>query len=204
LGGAPAVERGRMTETPKPPARRRLTGEDSLPGDPSREELVARMIRVDHAGEVGAVRIYRGQLAVLGGTPAGGVIERMAKAEARHLKAFERLMVERRVRPTVLSPVWHVAGYALGAATALLGPEAAMACTVAVEEVIDEHYARQAEALGEDESALRDTIEEFRGDEVGHRDTALANAAREAPAYRPLTEAIKAGSRLAIWLSTRL
>src|SRR5690606_27861635 len=77
VGGAPAVERGRMTETPKPPARRRLTGEDSLPGDPSREELVARMIRVDHAGEVGAVRIYRGQLAVLGGTQAGAVIERM-------------------------------------------------------------------------------------------------------------------------------
>jgi ubiquinone biosynthesis monooxygenase Coq7 len=194
-----------MTATRKPPARRpRLTGEDSLPGDPSRADLVARMIRVDHAGEVGAVRIYRGQLAVLGGTKAGAVIQRMAAAEARHLEAFDRLMAERRVRPTLLSPVWHVAGYALGAATAMLGPEAAMACTVAVEEVIDEHYRQQAETLGEDETALRDTIEEFRGEEVEHRDTALANAAREAPAYRPLTEAIKAGSRLAIWLSTRI
>lgn len=192
-----------MTDEKKPTGHPRRTGEDSLPGDPSRDDLVARMIRVDHAGEVGAVRIYQGQLAVLGGTKAGAVIERMAKAEARHLEVFERLMVERRVRPTLLSPLWHVAGYALGATTALLGPEAAMACTVAVEEVIDEHYQRQAETLGADETALRDTVEKFRGEEVEHRDTALANAAREAPAYRPLTEAIKAGSRLAIWLSTR-
>jgi ubiquinone biosynthesis monooxygenase Coq7 len=193
-----------MTETRKPPVRHpRRTGEDSLPGDPSRADLIARMIRVDHAGEVGAVRIYRGQIAVLGGTKAGAVIQRMAVAEARHLETFDKLMVERRVRPTLLSPVWHVAGYALGAATAMLGPEAAMACTVAVEEVIDEHYRHQAETLGDDETALRDTIEEFRGEEVEHRDTALAHAAREAPAYRPLTEAIKAGSRLAIWLSTR-
>jgi 3-demethoxyubiquinol 3-hydroxylase len=184
-------------------ARPRVPREGSLPGDPPPEDLVARMIRVDHAGEVGAVRIYQGQLAVLGGTKAGAVIQRMAKAEARHLETFETLMAERRVRPTLLSPLWHVAGYALGATTALLGPEAAMACTVAVEEVIDEHYQRQAETLGTDETALRDTIEEFRGEEVEHRDTALANAAREAPAYRPLTEAIKAGSRLAIWLSTR-
>jgi ubiquinone biosynthesis monooxygenase Coq7 len=193
-----------MTDETTPRRKRpRRTGEGSLPGDLSHEDLVARMIRVDHAGEVGAVRIYQGQLAVLGGTKAGAVIQRMAKAEARHLATFEKLMVERRVRPTLLSPLWHVAGYALGATTALLGPEAAMACTVAVEEVIDEHYARQAETLGEDETALRGTIEEFRGEEVEHRDTALANAAREAPAYRPLTEAIKAGSRLAIWLSTR-
>jgi ubiquinone biosynthesis monooxygenase Coq7 len=189
-----------MTEEQK---HARRTGAGSLPGDPTGEDLIARMIRVDHAGEVGAVRIYQGQLAVLGGTKAGAVIQRMAKAEARHLEKFETLMVERRVRPTLLSPLWHVAGYALGATTALLGPEAAMACTVAVEEVIDEHYRTQAETLGEDEGALRDTIEEFRGEEVEHRDTALANAAREAPAYRPLTEAIKAGSRLAIWLSTR-
>jgi ubiquinone biosynthesis monooxygenase Coq7 len=108
------------------------------------------------------------------------------------------------VRPTALSPLWHVAGWALGAATALMGEKAAMACTVAVEEVIDEHYARQAEALGGDEPVLKATVEEFRAEELQHRDIGLAHGAAEMPGYGLLTETIKAGSRLAIWLSTRL
>lgn len=175
-----------------------------LPGDPRREELVARMLRVDHAGEYGAVRIYEGQLAVLRNTAAGPVIARMAEQEHKHLAAFDRLLPERRVRPTVLSPIWHAAGFALGAATALLGEKAAMACTVAVEEVIDEHYAAQAEALGDDEPEIKAVIEEFRQDELGHRDEGLAHGAAEAPGYELLTAGIKAASRLAIWLSTRV
>ncbi len=175
-----------------------------LPGDPSPEEEVARMLRVDHAGEYGAVRIYEGQLAVLGHTPAGDVIRRMAEQEQKHLQTFDKLLPERQVRPTALAPLWHAAGFALGAATALLGPKAAMACTVAVEEVIDEHYRAQASALGEREPALKSVIEEFRRDEAAHRDEGLAHGAEQTPGYELLTGAIKAGSRLAIWLSTRL
>jgi ubiquinone biosynthesis monooxygenase Coq7 len=128
----------------------------------------------------------------------------MAETEKRHLDAFDAMVAERRVRPTALLPLWHVAGFALGAATALLGERAAMACTVAVEEVIDEHYARQVEALGEDEPALGRAFEEFRREEVEHRDAALAHGAAAAPGYEPLTALIKAGSRIAIWLSERI
>ncbi len=183
---------------------RKVTGEGRLPGDLSPEALVRRMIRVDHAGEYGAVRIYEGQLAILGNSPAGEAVREMAAQERVHLETFERLMVERRVRPTILSPLWHMAGFALGAGTALMGERAAMACTVAVEEVIDGHYRRQAERLGKDEAELRAVIEEFRADEVAHRDQALARGARQAPGYRLLSAGVKAGSRLAIWLSERL
>lgn len=177
---------------------------DRLPGDPKRDEIVARILRVDHAGEFGAVRIYEGQLAVLGNSPAGAVVRRMAEQERRHLDAFNRLLPARRVRPTALSPLWHVLGYALGAATAMLGERAAMACTVAVEEVIDEHYAAQARQLGDEEPELKNAIEEFRRDEIAHRDEAIAHEALLAPGYELLSTAIKAGSRLAIWLSTRI
>lgn len=177
---------------------------DELPGDPSAREELERILRVDHAGEYGATRIYAGQLAVLGASRVGPAIRHMAAQEERHLATFDRLLPERHVRPTALAPVWHVAGYALGAATALLGERAAMACTVAVEEVIDEHYAAQAAALGDREPALRAVIEEFRREELEHRDEGLAHGATEAPAYELLSSAIKAGSRLAIWLSTRI
>lgn len=177
---------------------------DRLPGDPSREEMLARILRVDQAGEYGAVRIYEGQLAVLGDKPAGAVIRRMAKEEQRHLDTFNRLLPQHRVRPTALAPLWHVAGFALGAATALLGEKAAMACTVAVEEVIDEHYAGQSAQLGTEEPALKAVIDEFRQDEIVHRDEGLAQGAEEAPGYELLRATIKAGSRLAIWLSTRV
>jgi ubiquinone biosynthesis monooxygenase Coq7 len=175
-----------------------------LPGDPRPADEVARMIRVDHAGEYGAARIYDGQLAVLGRSPSAAAIREMAAQEKRHLAEFDRLIVQRRVRPTVLAPLWHVAGFALGAATALLGERAAMACTVAVEEVIDGHYGAQSEALGESETALRATIEEFRADEGVHRATALAHGARDMLGYEVLSGVVKAGSRLAIWLSTRI
>jgi ubiquinone biosynthesis monooxygenase Coq7 len=175
-----------------------------LPGDLPLDERVRRIIRVDHAGEYGAARIYDGQLAVLGRSKDASVIRRMAEQEKRHLAAFDRLVVERRVRPTLLSPIWHVAGFALGAATALLGKEAAMACTVAVEEVIDDHYARQAASLGGDEPELKAVVEEFRHDEIEHRDTALAHGAEETVGYELLTGLVKTGSRVAIWLSERL
>jgi ubiquinone biosynthesis monooxygenase Coq7 len=184
--------------------RRRRRGADRLPGDPTRDELVARVIRVDHAGEYGARRIYEGQLAVLRQAPSGPVIAEMHAQELRHLAAFEALIGDRRVRPTALQPLWHVAGFALGAATALLGEKAAMACTVAVEEVIDEHYARQIEGLDDDEAELRDALEGFRADERAHRDIGLSHGARQTPGYAPLSAAIKTGSRLAIWLSERV
>ena len=175
-----------------------------LPGDRAPEDEIARMLRVDHAGEYGATRIYEGQLAILGKRPAARAVREMAATEERHLAEFETLLTGRRVRPTLLQPVWSLAGWALGAGTALLGERAAMAATVAVEEVIDEHYRAQAERLGEAEPELRDKILAFRDDELAHRDAALAAGAEETPGYDLLSAAIKAGSRLAIWLSTRL
>ena len=178
-----------------------------LPGDPAGRAKIDRIIRVDHAGEYGATRIYAGQLAVLGPDhPAAPAIAGMAEQEQRHLETFEKMIVERRVRPTALTPLWHVTGFALGAATAMLGAPAAMACTVAVEETIGEHYAAQAGALeGEaEEAALKSVIEDFRDDELAHRDTALQHGAEQAPAYPVLSAAIKTGSRLAIWLSERV
>ena len=191
-------------EAARDEARPAVTGEDRLPGDLTREETIARMIRVDHAGEYGAKRIYDGQLAVLGQSRAAPAIREMAEEEQAHLDTFDELLVERRVRPTALAPVWHVAGYALGAASALLGERAAMACTVAVEEVIEQHYAGQAEKLGEDEAALRRTLEEFGADEAQHRATGLAHGAEQAPGYEALSAAVKRGTRFAIWLSERI
>ena len=169
-------------------------------------ERVARMIRVDQAGEHGAVRIYQGQRAVLGKRPAAdAALAKMEQAEREHLATFNALMRERRVRPTLLAPLWHVAGFALGAGTALLGEQAAMACTVAVEEVIEEHYAGQAARLeGKGEGKLQGEIKKAREGEIEHRDTALAAGARQAPGYTALTGAVKTASRLAIWLSERL
>ena len=178
-----------------------------LPGDPTGRAVIDRIVRVDHAGEYGATRIYAGQLAVLGRDhPAAAEIRRMAEQEERHLKTFEKLMVERRVRPTALAPLWHVVGFALGAGTALLGERAAMACTVAVEETIDAHYAGQAAVLEglPEEAPLKAVVEEFRAEELEHRDTALAHGAEGAPGYQVLSAAIKAGSRLAVWLSERV
>ncbi|NQV99000.1 MAG: demethoxyubiquinone hydroxylase family protein [Rhodospirillales bacterium] len=177
-----------------------------LPGDPNASQAVAQMLRVDHAGEYGAVRIYEGQLAVLGKSKAAPVIQHMLDQEKQHLEKFEQLVGERRARPTALLPFWHLAGFALGAGTALLGEKAAMACTVAVEEVIDEHYAEQIADLTahDEEPELRDTFEAFRQEELAHRQTGLDHGAEAAPGYAALTGAVKAGSRLAIWLSTRI
>jgi len=175
-----------------------------LPGDMSEQQDVARIIRVDHAGEYGAMRIYAGQLAVMGKTPGRALVEHMAEQEKRHLETFEKLMSERKVRPTVLMPLWHMAGFALGAATALMGEKAAFACTAAIESVIDGHYAEQQKRLGVNEETLARTIEKFRAEEIEHHDTSLAQGAEETPLYPVFSGAIKAASKLAIWLSTRV
>ncbi len=175
------------------------------PGVAAAEESAA-MIRVDHAGEYGAVRIYAGQLAVLGKrkSEAAEAVRHMAKQEEAHLKRFDDLINARHVRPTALQPVWQVAGFALGAATALLGEKAAMACTDAVEDVIDQHYADQIDRMGDGDPELKDTVAQFRADEIVHRETAIAHGSEEAPGYEVLTGAIKLGCRLAIALSTRI
>jgi 3-demethoxyubiquinol 3-hydroxylase len=175
-----------------------------LPGDRQAEADVAAIIRVDQAGEYGAARIYAGQLAVASPGRARDEIGRMAEQEHKHLAAFDTLLRERHVRPTALQPLWLLAGYALGAATALLGERAAMACTVAVEEVIEAHYQGQLDRLGDAEPALVATISQFRADELRHRDAALQFGATQAFGYEPLSAAVRAGTRLAIWLSTRL
>jgi 3-demethoxyubiquinol 3-hydroxylase len=168
---------------------------------------IERMIRVDQAGEFGATRIYAGQLAVLGDRgPHAAEIAGMAEEEADHRAQFDALMARRGVRPTALTPFWSAAGYALGAATALIGPEAAMACTAAVEEEIDRHYSRQLEAL-EDSGAdpeLAAMIAEFRDDEREHRDAALAAGAERAPGYPLLSGLIRLGCRAAIKISERV
>jgi ubiquinone biosynthesis monooxygenase Coq7 len=175
-----------------------------LPGDLSPREQTERMIRVDHAGEYGATRIYAGQLAVLGRGRQGDVLRQMQAQEQVHLRTFKDLIADRRVRPTALLPLWHIAGFALGVVSAAMGERAAMACTVAVEEAIDEHYSAQIETLGEGDPALRDTIATFRAEELEHRDTALENGAEQAIGYRLMSRVIKAGCKAAIAVSERV
>jgi ubiquinone biosynthesis monooxygenase Coq7 len=163
------------------------------------------MLRVDQAGEYGATRIYAGQLAVLrrNGMEAK-LIARMAGQEQRHLDRFNALMSERRIRPTALQPLWNVAGFALGAATALMSEKAALACTDAVETEIDKHYSEQLDELGDDDPVLARDIAEFKADELEHRDTARSAGGRQAIGYPLLTAAIRAGCRVAIELSKRI
>ncbi len=165
----------------------------------------ARMLRVDQAGEYGATRIYAGQLAVMGNrAPHSGEIAHMAEQEAEHRLKFDALISARGVRPTALQPVWAVAGFALGAATALLGPKAAMACTAAIETEIDRHYTAQLDELGTDDPELGAMIRAFRDDERAHLDAALAAGAEQAPGYPILSGAIRLGCRMAIRLSERI
>lgn len=183
-----------------------VNGPRRLPGDARLDTHLdtGPMVRVNQAGEYGAARIYAGQLAVMGGRGrVSGQIAHMAAQEQRHLEAFDALMIERGVRPTVFAPVWHLAGYALGAATALLGPKAAMAATVAVETVIDAHYGEQAEALaGGADPKLAALVDDFRAEEVEHRDTAAAHSGPNG--FPVMQAAIRAGCRLAIAVAKRV
>lgn len=173
------------------------------PGD--RREPTDTMIRVDQAGEYGATRIYAGQLAVMGDrSDAARSIAGMALQEERHRAFFDAMIARRGVRPTLLQPMWKVAGFALGAATAAMGPRAAMACTVAVETEIDRHYQDQLDELGNDDPELADAVRQFREEELEHKDAALEAGAEQAPAYPLLTAAIRLGCRAAIGLSKRI
>ncbi|GEQ99502.1 2-nonaprenyl-3-methyl-6-methoxy-1,4-benzoquinol hydroxylase [Iodidimonas gelatinilytica] len=176
-----------------------------LPGDRPHDETVEEMIRVDHAGEYGAARIYAGQLAVLGHHHRlSPLIRHMEEQEARHLARFDAILTERQVRPSLLSPFWHVAGFALGAGTALMGERALMACTAAVEEVIEDHYEQQRTTLGESEPELAATIADFQAEEAEHRETAIAHGAKDTPGYGLLASAIKTGCRAAIALAKKI
>lgn len=176
------------------------------PGPQTRR--IGEMLRVDHAGEYGAVAIYRGQRAVfdkLGHKrETAAAIAAMEDGEAEHLETFDRLLAKRGVRPTLLAPFWNAAGFGLGAATALMGEKAAMACTEAVEDVIEKHYATQAEALAEDEPELAALVEKFRADELAHKHAAEDAGAREAPGYGLLSSAIRMGCRAAIRVAEKI
>jgi ubiquinone biosynthesis monooxygenase Coq7 len=168
-------------------------------------KAVERMLRVDQAGEYGAVRIYAGQMAVMGDRgPHAGRIAHMAEQEMAHRQWFDDFITQRGARPTLLQPIWHVAGFALGAATALIGPEAAMACTAAIETEIDLHYTKQLEDLGQDEPEIAEKIAKARDEEREHRDTAFAQGAEKAPAYPLLSGVIRLGCRVAIALTERV
>jgi ubiquinone biosynthesis monooxygenase Coq7 len=176
---------------------------DWRPG--SRRPDRASMLRVDQAGEYGATRIYAGQLAVLRrNSSEAKLIARMATQEQRHLARFNARMAERRVRPTALQPLWHIAGFALGAATGLMSEQAALACTDAIETEIDRHYGSQLNELVGDDPEFAADIAEFRAEELEHRDTARAAGATNAPGYPLLIAAIRAGCRVAIGLSKRI
>ncbi|MBB4838090.1 MULTISPECIES: demethoxyubiquinone hydroxylase family protein [Sphingomonas] len=173
------------------------------PGD--RREGTSSMVRVDQAGEYGATRIYAGQLAVMGDrTPMARMIAGMAIQEERHRAFFDSMIARRGVRPTALQPFWNVAGFALGAVTAAMGPEAAMACTAAIETEIDLHYQQQLEELGTGDPELSEAVAKFRDEELEHRDTALEHGAEQAPAYPLLSTLIRAGCRAAIAVSKRI
>jgi ubiquinone biosynthesis monooxygenase Coq7 len=187
-----------MSDKPIPPR----------PGRGAQAARLAEILRVDHAGELAAVQIYRGQRAVLGqGRGPARLAEQLAEMEAQeavHLARFDRLLTERRVRPTALTPVWRLAGFALGAGTALLGEKAAHACTEAVETVIEAHYAGQIAELAEREPDLAAELSQFRDEELAHRDLAVEEGARDAPGYGLLAAVIRTGCRAAIKLSEKI
>ena len=167
--------------------------------------ILEEIIRVDHAGEYGATRIYEGQIAVFGkNSKIGKTIQHMADQEQEHIQKFEELIVKNRVRPTALIPVWNVAGYALGVSTALLGEKAAMACTVAVETVIGNHYGEQLSLLEDDQKELKKTIKRFKADELEHHDIGIAHDAEKTPGYKVLSKVIELGCKTAIEISKKI
>ncbi len=187
-----------MSERPIPPR----------PGVGATKARLAQMLRVDHAGEVAAGAIYRGQRAVLRASPgAGRTLAEIADMEAQedeHLARFDAILIQRRVRPSLLAPLWRAAGFGLGAATALIGERAAHACTEAVESVIEGHYAAQIAEIETAEPALAAELSRFRDDELAHRDAAVASGAHDAPAYPLITAVVRAGCRAAIRIAEKV
>ena len=167
--------------------------------------ILEEIIRVDHAGEYGATKIYDGQIAIFGrSSKLGKTIQHMADQEQEHIEKFNELILEKRVRPTALLPIWNIAGFALGAGTALMGEKAAMACTVAVEKVIGEHYREQQDLLEDDEKELKKTIAKFEKDELEHHDIGLEHDAENAPGYKVMTKVIEIGCKAAIAISKKI
>ena len=164
-------------------------------------ETFEQMIRVDHAGEYGANRIYEGQLMVLGKSGIGGELRHMLSQEREHLKKFDQLIRQHKIRPSVLMPLWHLGGTALGIGSALLGKKAAMACTVAIEEAIDEHYGEQYQTLPDGE--LKAIVEKFRAEELEHRDKGLEHDAENMIGYEIFKTIVKLGAKTSIWLAKR-
>ncbi|MDC0456902.1 demethoxyubiquinone hydroxylase family protein [Pseudomonadota bacterium] len=162
------------------------------------------ILRVDHAGETAAAKIYDGQLAVLKNTPVGPTIQHMKDQEEEHLDTFNRLLVENDTRPTALLPLWNVMGYGLGVASALMGEKAAMACTIAVEEVIGEHYAKQADTLDKNHRELKSTLEKFRDDELDHLEIGVEHEGETAPGYEIMKTIVQFGCRTAIKISEKI
>ena len=174
-----------------------------LPGDFTARNASNAALRVNHAGEYGAQRIYAGQLSVLKNAACGDQLRHMAAQEEVHLATFNRLLPEYGVRPTALMPLWHIGGWLMGAVTARLGSPAAMACTVAVESVITEHYNQQL-ADGSIDASIAPTVARFRDEEMEHHDIGLKNEAESAPFYGALTAGIRGVCRAAIWISARV
>ncbi len=180
----------------------------SRPGLGASRARLAEILRVDHAGELAAVHIYRGQRAVFAASRANAGMAanaaRMQQGEAEHLAAFDRLLTERQVRPSLLSPLWRAAAFALGAGTALMGEKAAHACTEAVESVIEKHYAAQMAEISDREPALAADLARFRDEELGHHDKAVAAGARDATAHGLLTGVIRTGCHAAIKIAEKI
>jgi len=167
--------------------------------------ILEEILRVDHAGEYGATRIYDGQIAVFGKNSKIGItIQHMADQEQEHIKKFNDLILKHRVRPTALLPLWNITGFTLGAATALMGERAAMACTVAVEKVIGEHYRKQQSLLEDDHKELKRTISKFEKDELEHHDIGIAHEAEQTPGYKVLSKFIEIGCKTAIAVSKKI
>ena len=189
-------------KTKKKKKQSKKSGTSNIKTDRS---ILEEIIRVDHAGEYGATRIYDGQIAVFGkNSKIGKTIQHMADQEQEHIQKFEELIVKNRVRPTALIPVWNVAGYALGVSTALLGEKAAMACTVAVETVIGNHYGEQLSLLEDDQKELKKTIKKFKADELEHHDIGIAHDAEKTPGYKVLSKVIELGCKTAIEISKKI
>ena len=184
--------------------KKKIVKKNSLKNKTERQ-ILEEIIRVDHAGEYGATRIYEGQIDIFGkNTKIGKTIQHMADQEQEHIEKFKELIISERVRPTALLPIWNIAGYALGAGTAIMGEKAAMACTVAVEKVIGEHYQNQVELLEDDQKKLKSTIKKFAADELEHHDIGIAHDAENAPGYKILTRVIEIGCKAAIAISKKI
>ena len=172
------------------------------------QKTLEEIIRVDHAGERGAIKIYEGQLLALKTIKQDeslkDKIEKMKEQEKEHLEYFEKEIQKRKIKPTYLLPLWDVMGVALGFGTVMLGKKAAMLCTASVEEVIEDHYQNQLKKLGNDEMDLKAKIEKFKSDEINHKNIAYESGATNKGFYSVMDKVIRTGARIAITISEKI